>query len=257
VRVGPAQELTENWVVEAGVRAAAARSGGQSALTSLVIGTELWGWRPAASIRAMARLGLTFPELERLSVNTLTDMNTHAAVALAPWAPLPRLRDLQIRDIGHFLSSKAVSTQQMTALLACIAAACPGLTKLVLKRSSEYISKAERSAGRKPSVLPSVGAALSGIGTLQCLTDLSLAGIEIFRSDIDGCDLPCLERLALHGCGDETAEVFKAIRRIAPLLKSVSSSRLGFGVGVAAMPLAADSDDEPAHGGRPGAESDS
>ena len=219
--------MNEQWVHAAGERASSARNGGRSLLHTLLVGSHYgWSWRPSLSVRAFSRLSAAFPELTKLTLDAVAGFSSIGMPGPA-WLPMPQLRELRVNALGTFLTCHYVNTAQLTDFLAHIAAAAPDLRILHLKRGQQHISGADAARGMTAAPLPRVGAAISGVGTLQRLEELHLDTVEMLHGEMAGCDLPLLRVLKLSECGPQAAAAAVVLAAAAPQLQELSIS-MGF-----------------------------
>ena len=223
-------QLTEQWVTEAGQRARIARKGGNSLLTSLKVGCDGLSWMGGMTLGALERLGTAFPELSSLHISHLNQLAPYyrwgAAALPAAFSPLPRLESLTISDMiddANSYGATAMSSSVVVGeVLRCIAAAAPGLLKLKVARGRfHYHTQPDLGAGG-PTIIPSVGAALSGVGLHQNLTHLTLSNLMVWPTDAAGCDMPSLQSLTLEGCGPRVLTAAVMLTSAAPQLRSLS-----------------------------------
>ncbi len=214
--------LSAEWVEAAASRCAAARAGGTSLLHTLDAGAGD-SWQAGLEVDALWRMGRSFPELERLSIASVRNAERHRTGGPA-WAPLPRLRELRIKEFGDAFTFQrtAVSGAQVTDFMSHVAAAAPGLQLVHVANSEEYLSGKDRKAGRTDAPVVPIGAALGGLGTLQQLRELFIAKLGVRPADVAGADLPALERLRLQKCGSHAAAAAAALAAAAPLLASLT-----------------------------------
>lgn len=147
------------WFREAAARAAAARAGGASLVRALSLASSHTSpsldWDSGCRLTALAAVGAAFPELEELNLATVFFSNGgfddsggwgHWGTMPQPadWAPLPKLRRVDIRGLGGMFSKASVTGRACNALLAGLATAATGLRSL-------SVSLGDGRAPRRPA----------------------------------------------------------------------------------------------------------
>lgn len=204
--------LTPAWLDEAAIRCAKARGGGASMLHTLGAAELDESWNPSISWVALGRLGRTFPELERLSMDLVEGLEHMPQGGGPAWAPLPRLRELRVLHVGNH-------GRRNPDVLARVADAAPNLQRLLLLTHATLHPEARAALEQPQQLLPL-------LGRMPQLRELRLENVPPpaapAADDPEVVSLPELRRIHLQGCGSHAAAAATALAAAAPRLESLS-----------------------------------